>query len=242
MSSSNQSNGPLTRLLFLNSLLAIVILFSGCQETPGLKVEFKTAVSKHNYTVWTWAGIDIDWTMVRPSPDDKTIHICIPAACTEISSGRIQGAYSDNGNQPYPSQHIPSLEGVCIIENGKMRLLTKDEAKKDTGFLSNTACDHFQQILIVKDGRPESFKDKKMLQRRALVLMTGGAPAIIETKQPTSLAQFSYDLCELGADRAMHVDMGACDEGWYRYGNGVIPIGRIKSATERQSNWVVVKE
>jgi len=242
MSSLKQSNGPLTRLLILNSLLAIVILFSGCQETAGLKVEFKTAVSKHNYTIWTWSGINLDWTMTRPAAEDQTIHMCIPAACTEISNDRVKGAYSDNGNQPYPSRHIPSVGGVCIIENGKMRLLTKNEAKTDTDFLSNSACDHFQQILIVKDGKPESFKDKKLLQRRALVLMADGAPAIIETEQPASLAQFSYDLCELGADRALYVDMGAWDEGWYRYGNGVIPIGRMKSATERQSNWVVVKD
>lgn len=198
-------------------------------------------MSKHNYTVWTWNGLDMDWTMSRPSAEDESIHMCIPAAFTELANDRVQGSFSDNGTEPYPSRHNPTVGGVCIIEDGKMRLLTKDEAAQDADFQSNTTCDHFQQILIVKDGKPEKFKDKKMFQRRALVLMSDGTQAIIECEQPASLAQFSYDLCELGADRALYTDMGAWDEGWYRYGNGVMSIGRMKSATERQSNWVVLK-
>jgi hypothetical protein len=228
--------------MLFHSLIALLVLFSGCQDTPALELEFKTAMSKHNYTIWTWNDLDMDWTMTRPSPDDETIHMCIPSAFTELSSNRVQGTFSDNGNEPYPSTHNPSVGGVCLIEDGEMRLLTKGEAKLAPDYKSKSSVDHFQQILIVKDGKPEKFKDLKVFQRRALVILSDGRSAIIESEKPASLAQFSHDLCELGADRALYVDMGAWDEGWYRYGNGIMTIGRMKSATERQSNWVILKD
>jgi hypothetical protein len=74
------------------------------------------------------------------------------------------------------------------------------------------------------------------------VKLKGNKTAIIESYEHITLTAFTKDLLELGAVDALYTDMGAWDEGWYRQDNKLITIGRMKSQTEKQCNWVVFKE
>jgi hypothetical protein len=99
----------------------------------------------------------------------------------------------------------------------------------------------FQQFQIVVDGKPASFKDKKLYQMRALVQFKDKTDrGVIESKEEISFQTFNRDLAGLGVVNALYTDMGAWDEGWYREPNNgrIVTIGNDRSATEKQSNWL----
>jgi hypothetical protein len=64
---------------------------------------------------------------------------------------------------------------------------------------------------------------------------------VIESYEHITLTDYTKDLLELGVTDALYTDMGSWDEGWYRNGNDIETIGRIRSQTDKQCNWVVFK-
>ena len=101
----------------------------------------------------------------------------------------------------------------------------------------------FQQILMIEKGVGAKYKDVKLFQRRAIVKLKGNKTAVIESYEHITLTAFTTDLLELGVQDALYVDMGAWDEGWYinPSDNKIITIGRMKTQTDKQCNWVVFK-
>jgi hypothetical protein len=103
----------------------------------------------------------------------------------------------------------------------------------------------FQQILIIKNGVPETFSAKRNFQRRAVVTTKDDKIYIVENEKAVTLAQFCADLVELDStvNNALYLDMGSWDEGWYRYSNdSIVTIGQNKSSTIHQSNWLVFEK
>jgi hypothetical protein len=230
------------------SLIAsfLIIFSAGCQDDPALRMDTITAKSKHAYSVFSWNDSLIpDFVTERPSTDDQTVYLCIPAAFTQLEDDKIDGLYANNGKVGNADRVNGSIGGGLLIEGGKLSLFdTKADQALDSLFIASLAknkSDFFQQILMVKNGKAEIFRDTKVFQRRAIVEFNDGRFGVIEADRPASLAQFAADLVELGVKNALYTDMGAWDEGWYRYGQAVVKIGRLKSQTARQSNWFIVK-
>ena len=234
------------RWIVWTHLCSCLLVLSGCEaQNDGIQVEHTSAASGHDYTIMKWNSATPDWTTERPSTDDKNVLLCIAAAFTQQEDNSIDGLWSDNGAMREKPRVNKSIGGGCLIEDGTIQLLdTKGEVTLDGVFISglNGDVDFFQQILCVIDGKAEKFRDTKMFQRRAICTMNDGSYAVIETVKSATLAQFSVDLVELGVKRALYTDMGGWDEGWYRYGDGVIPIGRMKTATGRQTNWFIIRQ
>ena len=98
-----------------------------------------------------------------------------------------------------------------------------------------------QGHLLVDDGTRLPLKDSGSLQRRAFVELDGRA-LVVESFGAVPLRSFADDLVALGAARALNLDMGTWSGGWYRTRDGGrAPLGNDHRATERQSNWVVLR-
>jgi hypothetical protein len=211
-----------------------------------LVIENKKAASGYNYTIFYKNNLLIDVSLKRPDKNDKNILICIPAAYTDLQSYFVDGLYIDNGKVYNKNKVNNSLGGAIKIINGNCEIFPTQKGKLLNDSLINLMVSKkgslFQQIQMVEKGVGAKYKDTKLFQRRAIVKLKGNKTAIIESYEHITLTAFTKDLLELGAVDALYTDMGAWDEGWYRQDNKLITIGRMKSQTEKQCNWVVYKE
>jgi hypothetical protein len=97
---------------------------------------------------------------------------------------------------------------------------------------------------MIESGKAAKFKDLKVFQRRGIAKFKNGKTAIIESNEAITLKVFADDLVELGVQDLLYTDMGSWDEGWYRdpATGKVVVIGKDRSQTKRQSNWVVFRK
>lgn len=211
-----------------------------------LVIENKKATSGYNYTFFYKNNLLMDVSLKRPDKNDKNILICIPAAYTDLQSYFVDGLYIDNGKVYNKNKVNHSLGGAIKIINGNCEIFPTQKGKLLNDSLINLIVSKkgslFQQIQMVEKGVGAKYKDTKLFQRRAIVKLKGNKTAVIESYEHITLTAFTKDLLELGAVDAIYTDMGAWDEGWYRQDNKLITIGRMKSQTDKQCNWVVFKE
>jgi hypothetical protein len=188
----------------------------------------------------------MDVTLKRPDKNDVNIQLCIPGAYTLLDDYTVDGLYIDNGNVYNKEKINRSLGGGIKILGGNCEIFPTEKGKLlDAAFIAaaqKQKASFFQQIQMIEKGVGATYKDIKLFQRRAIVKLKGNKTAVIESYEHITLAAFTKDLLELGVQDALYTDMGAWDEGWYRTPGGkTITIGRMRTQTDKQSNWVVFK-
>ncbi|MBL7889498.1 MAG: hypothetical protein JNL24_08100 [Bacteroidia bacterium] len=215
--------------------------------TNNLEVEHKKASSGYNYTLFLKNNFVMDVSLTRPSKNDNNILLCIPGAYTDLQTLKVDGLYIDKGKVYNKDKINHSLGGAIKIIQGDCEIFPSGKGK----LLTDSLIDHivskkgslFQQIQMIEKGKGATYKDAKLFQRRAIVKLKGNKTAIIESFEHITLAAFTKDLLELGVIDALYTDMGSWDEGWYRdpVSGKITTIGRIRTETEKQCNWVVFK-
>jgi len=231
----------------MKQLLYIFLLFVTIRVSAQLTVESKQGASGTHYTIFKKNNCRIGFTTSVPSKDDKAIQLCIPAAFTNVSNNQVDGAYAVNGKAGNVKAVNKSLGGVFYMEAGKCRMFQSGKGKLITDSLWKSVAaqkaSFFQQIQCIQNGKASSFKDLKVFQRRGIALYKDGSVAVIESNEAITLAVFSTDLAGFGVYDLIYTDMGAWDEGWYRDAKqALVTIGKDRSQTARQSNWVVFKK
>lgn len=212
-----------------------------------LKVEKKKTISGYNYTIFTATTSKLDISLTRPAKTDATILLCTAGAFTDLQNFTVDGLYIDHGKVLNKTKINNSLGGAIKIINGACEIFPTEKGKLLTDSLINFVVAKngslFQQIQMVENGAGAKYKDVKLFQRRAIVKLKGNKIAVIESYENITLSAFTTDLIELGALDALYVDMGAWDEGWYKNpsDNKIMTIGRMKTQTDKQCNWVVFK-
>lgn len=210
-----------------------------------LQVENRKAASGYTYTIIYKDKLQLDVSLKRPDKNDPNILLCIPGAYTKLDDYTVDGLYIDNGKVYNKNAVNYSLGGAIKIVNGDCSIFPTQKGKLLNDSLINTVTAQkgslFQQIQMVKDGVGATYKDIKLFQRRAIVKLKNNRTAVIESYEHITLAAFTKDIIELGAVDALYTDMGAWDEGWYKTGNSIVTIGRMKTQTDKQSNWVIFK-
>lgn len=215
--------------------------------TNDLKIEKKKTKSGYNYTIFTTSTSKLDVSLTRPLKTDDNILICTAGAFTDLQNLMVDGLYIDHGKVLNKTKINTSLGGAIKIINGECEIFPTSKGKLLTDSLINFIVAKkgslFQQIQMVEKGAGAKYKDVKLFQRRAIVKLKGNKMAIIESYENITLSAFTTDLMELGAIDALYVDMGAWDEGWYKNpaDNKITTIGRMKTQTDKQCNWVVFK-
>jgi hypothetical protein len=226
------------RIAFLSVILLAAFIL------PFITSAFK---SGYNYTIFYKNDLLLDVSLKRPDKNDKNILLCIPGAYTNLQSYDVDGLYIDNGTVYHPNNVNYSLGGAIKIVNGDCELFPTNRGKLLNDSLINSVVKQkgslFQQILMIEKGVGATYKDVKLFQRRAIVKLKGNKTAVIESYEHITLTAFTNDLLELGVTDALYTDMGAWDEGWYKNpaDNSVVTIGRMKTQTDKQCNWVVFK-
>jgi hypothetical protein len=240
-----------SRILFLCVALFTCATISSfkLKETTSNKlvVENKKTKSGYSYTIFYKNNLQLDVSLTRPDKNDKNILLCIPGAYTDLQSYSVDGLYIDNGKIYNKNKINHTLSGAIKIVNGdcvicptKKGKLLNDSLIK---ILAAKKGSLFQQIQLIEKGTGAKYKDVKEFQRRAIVKLKGNKTAVIESFEHIILTDFTTDLLELGVVDALYTDMGSWDEGWYKNpkDNQVTTIGRIRSQTDKQCNWVVYK-
>lgn len=235
--------------LFYSSLLLTGMLISGFVMFKGgsqeLIVENKKTKSGYNYTIFYKNNLIMDVSLKRPDKNDNTILLAIAGAYTDLQTYSVDGLYIDNGKVYNKNKINHTLGGAIKIINGECDIFPTQKGKLLNDSLINLVVAKkgslFQQIQMVEKGTGATYKDIKLFQRRAIVKLKGKQTAIIESYEHITLAAFTKDLLELGVTDALYTDMGAWDEGWYKTDGKIVTIGRMKTQTDKQCNWVVFK-
>lgn len=240
-------------ILSIVLLLAITLPFlisafkTDTNSEKGLSIEKKKTKSGYNYTIFYKNNLKIDVSQKRPQKTDNNIFLSFAGAFTDLQTLSVQGLYIDNGKVFNKKSINHSLGGAIKIINGECEIFPTNKGKLLNDSLINMIVSKkgslFQQIQMIEKGGGAKYKDVKLFQRRAIVKLKGNKTAMIESYENITLATFTTDLLELGAIDALYTDMGAWDEGWYRNpsDNKIITIGRMKTQTDKQCNWVVFK-
>jgi len=248
----NQKRASLLAVILL-VVLAVPFVAVSFKNKPAaaasFRVETKNAPSGNAYTIFHQDKLKLDVSLKRPDKSDKNILLCIPGAYTDLVSLKVDGLFIDNGTVYNKNKINHTLGGAIKIVNGECEIFPTRKGKLLNDSLIDLVVSAkgslFQQIQLIEKGAGARYKDVKEFQRRAIVKLknkSGGiSTAVIESFEHITLTAFTKDLLELGVVDALYTDMGSWDEGWYRKGNEVETIGRIRSQTDKQCNWVVFK-
>ncbi|MDF2438513.1 MAG: hypothetical protein K0Q95_2889 [Bacteroidota bacterium] len=231
-------------LLIVSSIPVTVAFQKISLDRTALRVEKRKATSGNNYTIFYKDDLMIDVSLKRPQKDDPSVLMSIPAAFTEVVTIKPDGLFIDHGIVFNRNKINHTLGGAVKMIKGDCEIFPSNKGK----LLNDSLINHvaslkgslFQQIQLIEKGKGARFKDVKEFQRRAIVKIKNKT-AIIESFEHITLAAFTSDLLGLGITDALYTDMGSWDEGWYKKNGEVITIGRIRTQTAKQCNWVIFK-
>ena len=211
------------------------------------KEELKT-INKTQYLIVTPSKAHIDFETTRPSKNDQNILLCVAGAYTSLKTGAVDGLYICKGKLYNNNSINNTLDGGVKIIKNKVEIFSTNKGKiLSDSFLKKITEQSgifFQQSLCMNNGVAVKMSDSKLFQRRGIVTFKSGGYAIVESKKAITLNTFSNDMLSIGAKDLLNFDMGAWDEGWYRnsVSNKLIVLGKNKSQTSKQSNWIVLKK
>lgn len=241
-----KANNP--TFLFLPFFAFITFGFSSIynlNNTEQLTVETKKSQKGYTYTFFYKNNLQIDVSLKRPEKSDKNVVLCIPGAYTDLQSYFVDGLYIDNGKVYNKDKINHSLGGAIKIVNGECQIFSTQKGKLLNDSLIDIIVKSkgslFQQIQMIEHGKGAKYKDTKLFQRRAIIKTKENKTAVIESFEHITLEAFTKDMLEFGIKEALYTDMGAWDEGWYKINDKPVTIGRLKTQTDKQCNWVVFK-
>jgi hypothetical protein len=235
------------RFLIIPGALLVLLLPLLHAPGTGLYTESKTGPSGNTYIFIYKKDHKADFVLARPGKEDTSVLLCIPAAFTQLTDYSVDGIYISHGKAGNTKKINRSLGGALEIVNGEVSIFPTDKGSRITDSLVDAVVMKkgalFQQIQMIVNGVPASFKDQKLFQRRGIVLLKDGRVLVAESRKAITLKTFADDLAALGASDLLYTDMGAWDEGWYRDSNGkTISMGYDHSQTDRQSNWFIFRK
>ena len=158
---------------------------------------------------------ELAWTTERP----KNAKMCIPAAFTDLS-GNVEGEYRQ--------------EGVIHNPNKRFKVsICKDIFFIDRQWHSDSG---FQQLVLVKNGKPSTFRDSRIFVRRALCKKDKHV-FLVESRHRMTMTDFAAE-CAKSSSYAVYLDTG-------KYGYGHIGKKKLSPwayfSRNKQTNWLYVK-
>ena len=158
---------------------------------------------------------ELAWTTERP----KDAKMCIPAAFTDLE-GKVEGEYRLSGKIFNPNKRLK-----VSIGNGTFYIDRKWHS--DNGF---------QQLSLVYNDRPRTFKDSRKFVRRALC-KKGNKVFLVQSRHRMTLTEFAAE-CAKVSSNAVYLDMG--EYGYGYIGNKILSPWAYFSRN-RQTNWIYIK-
>ncbi|MBD2721172.1 phosphodiester glycosidase family protein [Hymenobacter armeniacus] len=229
------------------SLLGLLVgLVGACSSHTAqeVRLEGRTTVAGHQYSVFHPQGLAIRVVTVRPDAADSRNQLSVAAAYTDLDTDQPLDLLVCNGRVLQPKATVWFLDGALTVVGDSLTIVRIPHKQSVPGAeLERVRQQHgtlLLQELLVFEGRNVHADGGSVFQRRALVQLANRQFAVVESVSDyLTMKQFGDDLLELGARKALYLDMGGWDEGWYRAGSQVVKLGRRRTDTARQSNWLV---
>jgi hypothetical protein len=200
-----------------------------------LLVEERTANGRR-YLELRQKPFRLEARFTRPTRGDANIALAVAGTYTS-PAGSVEGVVVDRGR--VVSRDAKPWQGLLVITKDAIAI-EKRAAPPDPDALAKDGATALQGHLLVYENRAEKLKPSPKQLRRALGIHANGELAFVESRLPQTLPGFADDLVALGFERALNLDMGAWSEGFYRHRGGIHALGDDTSATEKQTNWLVL--
>lgn len=162
---------------------------------------------------------ELKWSKTRP----ENAKMCLPAAFTDVNGG-ITGAYRISGK----SYHDNNKRKVSLVDNS---FIISPKWRSSNGF---------QQLTLVYNSRPMTFKDTRKYIRRALC-KTKKEAFILESNYPMTMSAFAH-YCSKQCTDAAYLDMGEYGYGYIKYGIFTRPLYIwAYFSRQKQTNWLYIE-
>lgn len=179
----------------------------------------------------------------RPSKKEEDIIFCAGALfhqerTLDFSHMNLVGDHTCNGEyyEGYDHDELSAFT-YCDGEANFSFDNADDEIKK--------ACDKngvgFEQFMIIKDGKPATFKFTRYRCFRTMTMINGRL-CIIDNKKQMFLEDFRNEVIKLGVKDAIYMDMGSgWNYSWIRNTNGKIK-NMFNVPVPYSQNWIVFRK
>jgi hypothetical protein len=227
------------RLWLLAGLLA-----SGCHSGQEVRVEGRTTAQGNQYSLFHPQGLAIRIVTSQPDVASSRYQLSAAAAYTDLDTDQPLDLLVCQGRVLQARAKVGFLDGMLTIIGDSLTIGQLPKGQSPTSAqvaqVQHRKGTLFLQELLVFQGKNVRPEGGSLFQRRALVELAGHRFVVIESvADALTMKQFAADLIELGAQNALYLDMGDWDEGWYKAGSQVVKLGNRRTATSRQSNWLV---
>lgn len=226
--------------------LCLLLALPGCTDrtAPAVRVEARTTAKGGQYTVFYPENLAVQVVTIRPAPTRASNWLNVAAAYTDLTTYQPLDLLVCQGKLRQRRATVGFLDGQLTIQGDSLRIdrLPRGQSpgEEQLAQARQRGGTVLLQELLVFGGKNQRAAGGSLFQRRALAELAGHRFAVVESEaDDLSMQQFGDDLVELGAQRALYLDMGGWDEGWYKDGGHVVKLGHRRTDTARQSNWLV---
>jgi len=224
-------------------LLCLLPIPFACTTHSAVQVRVeKKGVNGHRYTIFHPDHLSIQVVTTRPRVDGERYQLSVAAAYTDLQSDRPLDLLVCQGRVLQDSARLRYLDGVLTILGDSLTItaIGKGQTPSYVQQVRRLRGTLLLQELLVYKGKNQRAAGGSLFQRRALVEFLHHSFAVVEGETDNlTMGQFADDLLGLGAVNALYLDMGDWDEGWYKEGGEVQILGKQRTQTGRQSNWLV---
>lgn len=229
------------------SILLILLVFAACEQGPDKPVNYEhlTGIKGLRYLLLEWNNLSIDITGERPDKANTTVQICIPVTPPDSTLFKIRHFHCLDGVCCPKERYNRELTGGVLVKDGKLSLVfPKSEKQVDSlaQICAQTGADFIQLNPVLKNGEIQALDNHSKYQCRAIVSFKDGRLGIIETEKHNTAYGFAQDLLKFGVENAVFTATGLYDEGWYQYAGVAVPMGRLKTRTRDQENWLILSQ
>jgi len=232
----------LTHCLLLSLLAGLL----GCTSHPTaqVRVESRKTAKGEQYTLFYPENLALQVVTTRPDPAHSDCFLSVAAAYTDLTTYQPLDLLVYQGTIRQPQAQVGFLDGLLTIAGPAVTIgqipRGQSPASAQLARVRSQQGTLLLQELVVFQGKNQRPAGGAVFQRRALVEFASHHLAVVESASDyLTIQQFGDDLVELGAQKALYLDMGDWDEGWYKEGSRVVKTGNRRTQTARQSNWLV---
>ena len=234
------------RKKFCSWIVPVLILLAGCdfEKSQPVSFNYTTGNTSLRYLRLSWNDLSASLEITRPDRNDAKNQICIPLTPPDSTEFKIKYFHCIAGDCCSEERYNTKIPGGIVVRNAEIEIVfPKNMAAVDSikSICKSSKSSFVQLKPVLENGKNVAADARTKAQRRAIVTYKDGSMGIIETEKHNTPYGFAEDLKKFDVVNAVMTSTGIYDEGWYYYATVPVAIGRLKSRTKDQENWLVLK-
>lgn len=190
----------------------------------------------------SFGDLEWDWTTRRPSKEDSSIYLCVPAI-SEVQFNELGCWYQSDENISGPCISIAGDYLLIITPEGEIQsqLFTQSSSNDLISELQSQHVDIMPVECIVYNSEQAISNNPKIEHLRVLAMNEASQWEMITSREIVSRREIAFDLVQQGYQKAFVLETGTLDAGWYRYADATFDIGRHPKSAPFQTNWLIAR-